>query len=61
LGIVQAKAKEGHKVFVSEYNAPSDFKCVWRQELTNNLNLKKAVEKLFTYAPPKFVKKRKDR
>lgn len=42
------KKKEGHTIFISEYNMPDDFKCVWQQELTNNLNNKKATEKLFT-------------
>jgi DNA adenine methylase len=42
----------GHKVFVSEYNAPDDFKCVWQKEivssLTQDTGSKKAIEKLFT-------------
>lgn len=42
----------GHTVFISEYNAPSDFKCVWEQEINNTLNntakTSKAVERLFT-------------
>lgn len=46
------KAKQGHKVFISEYNAPSDFKCVYEHELNNTLNntakTTKAIEKLFT-------------
>jgi DNA adenine methylase len=42
----------GHTVFVSEYKAPEDFKCVWQQEVYNGLNSmsekRKAVtEKLF--------------
>jgi DNA adenine methylase len=44
------KAKEGHIVFVSEYNAPDDFECVWSKEVTTSLSTsdsKKAVEKLF--------------
>lgn len=40
---------DGHKVFISEYNAPDDFICVWQKEITNSLNDKKAVEKLFVY------------
>jgi DNA adenine methylase len=46
--------QEGHKVFISEYKAPSDFKCVWSKEinnLLNNPNRDKAIlatEKLFT-------------
>jgi len=47
------KAKEGHKVFVSEYNAPEDFKCIWEKEMpqrmNNNVQTKKSTEKLFTY------------
>jgi len=46
------KAKEGHTVFISEYNAPDDFKCVWEKEvnssLTKDTGSKKATEKLFT-------------
>ena len=45
--------KKGHQVFVSEYNAPDDFKCVWEQEikvtLSKNGKQKTAIEKLFIY------------
>jgi len=46
------KAK-GNIVFVSEYNAPDDFKCVWQGEVKTNFShgrseaTHKAVEKLF--------------
>ena len=44
--------KKGHTIFISEYNAPDDFTCVWQKEvnssLTKNTGAKKAVEKLFT-------------
>ena len=50
------KSREGHIIYVSEYNAPDDFLCVWQKEISANLNnqtaagaQKKAVEKLFTY------------
>ena len=46
------KTKEGHKVFISEYNSPKDFKCIWEKELPTNMNAKfktKPTEKLFTY------------
>lgn len=45
---------KNNKVFISEYNAPSDFKCVWQGEVkTNFASTRKsathnAVEKLFT-------------
>lgn len=45
------KTKEGHSVFISEYNAPNDFECIWQSELKTNMNAKyetKPVEKLFT-------------
>ena len=46
----RTKVKEGHQVFISEYNAPDDFKCVWEKEVTTTLNTsKKDVEKLFIY------------
>lgn len=44
---------KGHTVFVSEYNAPDDFECIWQKEivssLTKDTGRKKAVEKLFRY------------
>jgi hypothetical protein len=47
------KSKEGHKVFISEYNAPDDFECIWEMEvnssLTKDTGSKKATEKLFKY------------
>lgn len=46
------KRAEGHTIFVSEYNAPDDFVCVWEKEvnssLTKDTGAKKATEKLFT-------------
>ena len=45
------KHKEGHQVFVSEYNMPDDFICVWSKEVNNSLTKdtgsKKGIEKLF--------------
>lgn len=46
------KVCEGHKVFISEYNAPDDFACVWEQKLRACVNPgigKQAVEKLFIH------------
>ncbi len=43
---------KGHKVFVSEYNAPEGWTCVWEKEvsssLTKDTGSKKAIERLFT-------------
>lgn len=45
--------ENGHKVFVSEYEAPDDFVCIWQKEinssLTQNTGAKKGVEKLFIH------------
>lgn len=44
------KSNEGHQVFISEYNAPDDFECVWEKEIQSGLNTtttKKGVERLF--------------
>ena len=44
---------KGHSVFISEYNAPDDFECVWQSELKTNMDasfMKIAVEKLFKYS-----------
>lgn len=38
-------------VFISEYNAPDDFKCIWSKEVTTSLKVKEhenRTEKLFT-------------
>lgn len=41
----------GHKVFVSEYNAPDDFKCVWMKEVGVGVNklASKRIERLFVH------------
>ncbi len=43
----------GHQVFVSEYNAPGDFKSIYSKEvnssLTKDTGSKKANEQLFMY------------
>lgn len=41
----------GHSVFISEYQMPSDFTCIWQRQVTNAMNLtktKSTIEKLFT-------------
>ena len=46
------KSQEGHSVFISEYNAPADFDCVWSGGLTTSFSTStsiRAIEKLFTY------------
>lgn len=52
---VRVKKSEGHSVFVSEYEAPEDFVCVWSKEVKSSLSAngksggnKNSVEKLFT-------------
>ena len=54
----RTKAKQGHTIFVSEYNAPADFKCVWQKEAKSSLSAngviggnKMSVEKLFKFSP----------
>lgn len=44
----------GHTIFVSEYNAPDDFECVWSKEVKSSLSAngvsggnKNSIEKLF--------------
>jgi DNA adenine methylase len=51
-------SKQGHIVFVSEYEAPTDFECVWSKEISASANNSiktgqglKAVEKLFKFSP----------
>lgn len=50
------KVLEGHTVFVSEYNAPSDWACVWEKKVTANFDSNRdsasnRVERLFTLKP----------
>jgi DNA adenine methylase len=51
---VRLQYHKGHTVFVSEYNAPDDFTCVWEMEVKSSLSAngksggnKNTVEKLF--------------
>ena len=45
------KTNEGHTVFISEYNAPPDFECIWSKpicsSLTKDTGEKQGTEKLF--------------
>ena len=48
-------SRKGHAVFISEYNAPEDFKCIWSMELkqvinNNSSKTTKPTEKLFILA-----------
>jgi len=45
------KMSKTNKIFISEYQAPKDFVCIWEKEILNNLSsgkAKPATEKLFT-------------
>lgn len=42
--------KDNFKIFISEYNMPDDFNCIWSKEITNAMNTTKTykpTEKLF--------------
>lgn len=48
----RGKVEEGHRVFVSEYNAPDDFVCIWEQSVKTAINqtiTKRNIEKLFVH------------
>lgn len=54
------KSLEGYKVFISEYNAPNDFECIWEKHKTSTISKGKgtpSVEKLFVYKGYTNVKK----
>ena len=56
------KVNEGHQVFISEYNAPDDFECIWQKEIVasgNGITDKKlkATEKLFVFRGEKRKEK----
>ncbi len=43
--------RDGHLVYISEYNMPGDFSCVWQKQITNSVNLTKTykpTERLWT-------------
>ena len=43
--------RDGHLVFISEYNMPGDFQCLWQKTVTNSMNTTKTyrpTEKLWT-------------
>jgi len=49
---------EGHSVFISEYNAPEDFECIWQKQVKSSLSAngkiggnKNSIEKLFILKP----------
>jgi len=53
---VRKTTLKGNKVFISEYNAPDDFVCVWSKETKSSLSAngvsggnKTSVERLFKY------------
>src|SRR5690554_3932224 len=43
---------QGHRIFISKYNMPPDFSCVWEKQvnssLTQNTGAKRNTERLFT-------------
>lgn len=47
------KMSEKNLVFISEYQAPDDFICVWEKQVTNSMNTTKTykpIEKLFKFS-----------
>jgi len=50
-GTNRKKSKQQRVVYVSEYNAPTDFECLWQKEIRTSLAVnsdnKKGIEKLF--------------
>ena len=34
------KNKSKYQVFISEYNIPEDFKCIWQKEVTKTVSRK---------------------
>jgi DNA adenine methylase len=47
---IRGLSKKGHKIFISEYNAPPDFKCIWQKDVNITLSKQDGIvnrEKLF--------------
>ena len=51
-------SKQKHVIYVSEYDAPADFECLWQKEIGNSLAIKtgnrKGIEKLFKHSKRKI-------
>lgn len=47
----RTQVKSGHKVLISEYNAPNDFVCIWSKDLQDGMgnSTNKKTEKLFIH------------
>ena len=48
------KSRSGHEVYISEYEAPFDFECIWSKTVTNSMNTintYRPTEKLFVLNP----------
>lgn len=43
------QSKAGHSVFISEYNAPSDFKCIYEKLKRHGAGTTVSTERLFVY------------
>jgi DNA adenine methylase len=50
---VRRKARDGHRVYVSEYSAPDDFHCVWSKKTVSSLDRdtgsKENIERLYVH------------
>ena len=51
------QSKAGHSVFISEYNAPEDFECIWEKPAktsfswhADNIPVKQSIERLFVFS-----------
>jgi DNA adenine methylase len=47
--------KDGHTVFISEYDAPGDFECVWEKEKKDGMSTTKSGEKQKTKVEKLFM------
>ena len=57
------KTAEGHEVYVSEYNAPDDFECIWEKKVNVSIRPNKTLqqtEKLFVLKSEGKKRKEKD-
>jgi DNA adenine methylase len=57
------KSAEGHEVYVSEYNAPTDFECIWEKKVNVSIRPNKTLqqtEKLFVLKSEGKKRKEKD-
>lgn len=54
---VRHKSLDGYNIFISEYQAPKDFVCVWQKKIRGNFNKVFITERLFIHESSSSIDK----